>query len=74
MVAVVAITILFVNPSGTFACPSAINLRFDISLLPFNNNFTSAIAIAGNTRRNNKNKVKNNPNDPMKMATSTHVG
>ena len=74
MVAVVAITILFENPSGTCACPSLINLRFEISLLPFNNNFTSAIAIAGKTLKNNKNNVKNKPNDPMKIATSTHVG
>lgn len=34
----------------------------------------SAMLITGINRQNNKNKVKNRPNDPINMDQSTHVG
>jgi hypothetical protein len=36
--------------------------------------FNSLNAITGKNRTNNKNKVKNNPSEPMKIPTSTHEG
>jgi hypothetical protein len=33
--------------------------------------FTSAIATIGKYRQNSKNNVKNNPNDPISVSTST---
>src|SRR5690606_4259783 len=54
--------------------PSCDNFVFRCKLADFNNNFTSAIAIPGKKRKNNKNNVKNSPIDPTKIPTSTQVG
>src|SRR5690606_27374661 len=54
--------------------PSCANFVFCCKLADFNNNLTSAIAILGKKRKNNKNNVKNKPIEPTKIPTSTHVG